>query len=179
MRLEHLALWRTGDELPSSARSTNWFRKRDAVSCLPCFRPHCFQHVHRSMLCPIILFLIRQSGVDRDSRSSRASLVLFFGFSISAKNLCQPTCWHVFKRGGRASSRGKRRGTGPGEGLGSRVTGMQCRISWYRVKGEKRTPRDAVARRRVYTHTRARHARSACRPSHESKLFVTGGNGQG
>jgi len=45
-----------------------------------------------------------------------------------------------------------------------------------RVKGEKRTPRDAVARKRVYTHTRARHARSACRPSHESKLFVTGGN---
>lgn len=33
MRPEHLALWRTGgDEPPSSARSTNWFRKRDAVS---------------------------------------------------------------------------------------------------------------------------------------------------
>lgn len=52
-------------------------------------------------------------------------------------------------------------------------------VSRVGVKGEKRTPRDAVARRRVHTHTRARHARSACRPSHESKLFVTGENGQG
>lgn len=170
MRPEHLALWRTGDRPPPLSLVCQKYKLVSEERCrllhpvppsslLPACSP-------LSVPRPLILFLIRWSGVDRDSLvQARATLVLFFGFSISAKNLCQPTCWHVFKRGGCASSRGKRRGAGPGErkgggggkGLGSQVTGMQCRISQYpgRVKGEKRTPRAAAARRRVYTHTRA------------------------
>lgn len=80
--------------------------ERCRLSCLPCLRPHCFHAQPPSFS----FSLRRRSGVDR------TSLVLFFGFSISAKNLCQPTCWHVFKRGEGASSRGKRRGAGCGRG---------------------------------------------------------------
>jgi len=127
MHPKHLALWRTGDE------DLFIYQKYKLVSKERCrllpLVPHCFPRARRSMPRSHILFLIRWNGVDWDSRSSRASLILFFRFSILAKNLCQPTCWHVFKRGGRASSRGKRRSESRRGRLGSRVTGMQCRIS--------------------------------------------------
>lgn len=86
----------------------------------------------------------------------------------------------MFKRGGSASSRGKKRPGWEGE-LGSPVTGMQCRISPCsgRAKGEseRRTPRGYVVH--VGRRTQPRDARLACRPSHESKLFVTGEGGHG
>lgn len=87
------------------------------------------------------------------------------------------TCLNVAGARARAE-RDEVRGREKGLEVGLLVCSVGFRGVSGRAKGEKRTPRDAVARRRVHTHTRARHARSACRPSHESKLFVTGGKGQ-
>lgn len=71
----------------------------------------------------------------------------------------------------------------PGRRPESRVTGMQCRISpcsSERAKGDRaeRNAHHEMQRRRhtrICVYTRDTHAQ----PSHESKLFVTGGGGQG
>lgn len=192
MRPEHLALWRTGDRPPPLSLVCQKYKLVSEERCrllhpvppsslLPACSP-------LSVPRPLILFLIRWSGVDRDSLvQARATLVLFFGFSISAKNLCQPTCWHVFKRGGCASSRGKRRGAGPGERKGGgegkvlEVRLLVCSVGFRSIPAGWR---ERNAHLELQRHVggciriRARHARPACRPSHESKLFVTGGNGQ-
>lgn len=143
---------------PPSARSTNWFRKRDAVSCLPCLRPHCFQHARRPY--PLVLLLGRRydgaESIGVLSFKPGPRLVLFFGFSLSQRkiyvNRHVDTCLNVAGARARAERGEEPRLEGGGEGLGSRVTGMQCRISrcpGHRVQREKRTPRDAVARRGV------------------------------
>lgn len=167
----------------SSTRDTNWFRKRDAVSCPLCLRPR--YPACSPPISPPPHSLSHTPGQSRSSLSltSRDPLVLFFRFSISAKNLCQPTCWHVFKRYRRASSRGKKREGNLGGGL--EVGLLVCSVGFRRVPGREwrgiaqrgtHISRCNVGERiRICVYTRDTHAQ----PSHESKLFVTGGGGQG
>jgi len=167
---------------PLVHRGTNWFRKRDAVFCLLCLRPRC--PACSSPISPPPHSLSHTPERSRSSLSLEPGpLVLFFGFSISAKNLCQPTCWHVFKRYGRASSRGKKRGGNLGGGL--EVGLLVCSVGFRRVprrerrgiaqRGTHTTRCNVGERTRICIYTRDTHAQ----PSHESKLFVTGGGGQG
>jgi len=73
------------------------------------------------------------------------------------------TCLNVAGARARAERGGARAGEEGLEG-GLLVCSVGFRgVPGEGVKGEKRTPRNAVARRRVYTHTRERHARLADR----------------
>lgn len=182
MRPEHLALWRTGDVPPSSTRSTNWFRKRE----MPSTASHASVLIAPSacfpLSCPAPSFSFSYDGTESIGTFVQVGLRSSYSSgSLSRRkiyvNRHVDTCLNVAGARARAE-RNEERDREKGLEVGLLVCSVGFRGVPDRVKGEKRTPRDAVARRRVYTHTRARHARSACRPSHESKLFVTGGNGQ-
>lgn len=173
MRLEHLALWwtgdggrGTGDGLPSSARSTNWFRKRER-DLLPPKPPSSLLAVPRLAPPPPSFSFSDEDAMER-SRSGlsfeprpRSS---YSSGSLSQRkiyvNRHVDTCLNV------ASARAE------GEGLGksgSWYAVSDFAVSRVGVKGgevgvrEKRTPRDAVARRRVYTHTHTRARARATR----------------
>lgn len=126
---------------PSSARSTNWFRKRGAVS----LASHASVLIASSAFtapCPATsplpppphsLSLYDDGAESIGPRSSYSS------GSLSQRkiyvNRHVDTCSNVARARARAE-RGEERFAG--EGLGSRVTGMQCRISrspGYRVQG--------------------------------------------
>lgn len=134
MRPEHLALWRTGDGPSPLVRQKYKLvsEERCRLSCLPCLRPHCFQRVHRSPCPPHSLSLYDDEAESIGPRSSYSS------GSLSQRkiyvNRHVDTCSNVARARARAE-RGEERFAG--EGLGSRVTGMQCRISrspGYRVQ---------------------------------------------
>lgn len=135
MRPEHHALSfslrRTEDKSTSrSTRGTNWFRKRDAVSCL---RPRCpacspsifpapsfsFSHTGPESIKPLAQARTR-SSYSSGSLSRRKIYV----------NRHVDTCSNVTG----ARTRAERSEEGR---LGSRVTGMQCRISPCSLERER------------------------------------------
>lgn len=162
MRPKHLALWRTGDEPSSSTEVQTSFEREmpslashvsllSACSSLRAPPSHSLSHTTEQS----------RSGLSFKPGLARLILQVLY---LNEKSMSTDMLTRVYTWRARELARKEvRSGIGIGR-LGSRVTGMQCRlirgVPGEGVKGEKRTPRNAVARRRVYT--RERHARSAC-----------------